>query len=128
MGKITELTVSRGQTRRLGDAEEWIREEYSLKAVIDDEAEVEAARAHMLGLIEGWLSQPAKPTVAFKPANIFSKELADLLSFEEKGEWIVITPRQYLGSENFAKIATIVRDHGGEYISQGRQSHFRIPK
>jgi hypothetical protein len=32
-----------------------------------------------------------------------------------------------LGSENFAKIAAIVREAGGEYISMGEQSHFRLP-
>ena len=31
-------------------------------------------------------------------------------------------------AENFAKIASIVRGAGGEYISAGKESHFRIPK
>jgi len=59
---------------------------------------------------------------------MFPEELEGLLMFEEKGEYIVIKPRQYLGSENFAKIASIVRGAGGEYISAGRDSHFRIPR
>ncbi len=60
--------------------------------------------------------------------TIFPKDLEDMLLFEEKEEYIVIKPRQYLGSENFAKIASIVRDQGGEYISAGKESHFRIPR
>lgn len=59
---------------------------------------------------------------------LFSKDLEDMLSFEEKGEFIVVKPRQYLGSDNFGKIASIIRGVGGEYISAGKQSHFRVPK
>jgi len=58
----------------------------------------------------------------------FPKDLEKMLTFEDKGDHIMIKPRQYLGSENFAKIASIVRDNGGEYISAGKESHFRVPK
>jgi len=60
--------------------------------------------------------------------TLFPKDLEDMLLFEEKEEYIVIKPRQYLGSENFAKIAAIIRDQGGEYISAGKESHFRVPR
>ncbi len=60
--------------------------------------------------------------------TLFPKDLEDMLLFEEKEEYIVIRPRQYLGSENFAKIASVVRDQGGEYISAGKESHFRVPR
>jgi len=58
----------------------------------------------------------------------FPEELETRLSFEEKGEYIIIKPKQFLGSENFAKIASAVRGMGGEYISAGKDSHFRVPK
>jgi hypothetical protein len=58
---------------------------------------------------------------------MFPKELEAMLIFEDKGSFIRITPRQYLGPENFAKIASTVRETGGEYVSAGRDSHFRIP-
>jgi hypothetical protein len=58
----------------------------------------------------------------------FTDELCELLSFEEKDDYIIIKPRQFLGSENFAKIAQIVRGIGGDYVSAGKQSHFRVPK
>lgn len=57
----------------------------------------------------------------------FSAELQALLSFQQEGEYIVIKPRQFLSSENFAEISRILRDIGGEYISAGKDSHFRIP-
>ena len=58
----------------------------------------------------------------------FPMDLADLLTFEDRPDYIVIKPRQFLGSENFAKVASKARDLGGEYISAGRDSHFRVYK
>jgi hypothetical protein len=58
----------------------------------------------------------------------FPEELETRLGFEEKGEFIIIKPKMFLGSENFAKIASAVRGMGGEYISAGKESHFRVPK
>jgi hypothetical protein len=58
----------------------------------------------------------------------FPEELEARLSFEEKGDYIIIKPKQFLGSDNFAKIAAASRGMGGEYISAGKDSHFRIPK
>jgi hypothetical protein len=58
----------------------------------------------------------------------FSSELASMLLFEESGEFIIVKPRRFLGSDNFAKIASIIRDLGGEYISAGKNSHFKILK
>ena len=58
----------------------------------------------------------------------FPEDLDNLLNFEEKTDYIMIKPRQFLGSENFAKIASTVRGMGGEYISAGKDSHFRVPK
>jgi hypothetical protein len=58
----------------------------------------------------------------------FPEELEARLSFDEKGDYIIVKPKQFLGSENFAKIASAVRGMGGEYISAGKDSHFRVPK
>jgi len=58
----------------------------------------------------------------------FSSELAGMLIFEESGTFIIVKPRRFLGSDNFAKIASIVRNLGGEYISAGKNSHFKVQK
>lgn len=59
----------------------------------------------------------------------FPQDLLELLYFEVLEDYIVIKPRQYLGSENFVKIASIVREQlKGEYVSHGKESHFRIPR
>jgi len=61
--------------------------------------------------------------------KLFPPDLIDLLYFEDTDEHILVKPRQYLGSDNFRRVAIIVRDQlGGEYVSAGRDSHFRIPK
>ena len=59
---------------------------------------------------------------------LFPEDLENLLSFEEKEDYVMIKPRQFLGSENFSKIASTVRGVGGEYVSAGKASHFRVPK
>jgi len=58
----------------------------------------------------------------------FSSELVGMLIFEESGKFIIVKPRRFLGSDNFARIASIIRNLGGEYISAGRNSHFKVPK
>lgn len=59
---------------------------------------------------------------------MFSKELEELLEFNDMESYIRVKPLKYLGSDNFAKIASIIREAGGEYVSAGRESHFRISK
>jgi hypothetical protein len=77
-------------------------------------------------------AQVAREVSAKKPLDdvrtAFSEDLEHMLTFEDKGEYIMIKPKQFLGSENFAKIASAVRGMGGEYISAGRDSHFRVYK
>ena len=62
-----------------------------------------------------------------KTSEFFPEDLRSLLSFEEQADAVILKPRQFLGSENFAKIADIVKQHGGEWVSAGKNSYFRIP-
>jgi hypothetical protein len=80
--------------------------------------------------------QPKQPEATKKQDNktieqvrmLFSEELDELLSYEDKGDYIRIQPKRFLGAENFARIANVVRNNAGEYISAGKDSHFRICK
>jgi len=58
------------------------------------------------------------------------EELTIMLVFEtqESSNFILVKPRQFLGSDNFAKIVKIIKDNGGDYVSAGKDSHFRVPK
>ena len=81
-----------------------------------------------LKVVKGKVMVPKKKAVDAL-ANVvgsFDEGLQDLLKFEEKGDKIIITPKQYLGSDNFAKAAATVRDLKGEYISAGKESRFEV--
>ena len=111
-----------------------------LKALSDISGEMRSVSASMKSLAGGQITQPTAtqaptpPETGAKQRSLdemrmsFPEELEARLSFEEKGEYIIIKPKQFLGSENFAKIASAVRGMGGEYISAGKDSHFRVPK
>lgn len=58
----------------------------------------------------------------------FPKEQADKLSFEIKGDYWIIKPKAYLGGDLFGKVAENVKDLGGEYVSAGKDSHFRVKR
>ena len=111
-----------------------------LKALSDISEEMRSVSASMKSLAGGQITQPTAtqaptpPEAGAKQRSLdeirmsFPEELEARLSFEEKGDYMIIKPKQFLGSENFAKIASAVRGMGGEYISAGKDSHFRVPK
>jgi hypothetical protein len=115
-----------------------------LKSLSEISEELRSVSASMKSLAGGQTTQPlaaqapTSPEPATKQSGAkqrslddirmsFPEELEARLSFEEKGDYIIIKPKQFLGSENFAKIASAVRGMGGEYISAGKDSHFRVP-
>jgi hypothetical protein len=103
---------------------------------ISEDLRTVAAAAKSMKVSQSTPSSPQTPTPVShenqKSINdirmVFPEDLEALLSFEEKDDYIMVKPRQFLGSENFAKIASAVRGMGGEYISAGKDSHFRVPK
>jgi len=136
----------------LGRIDELIR---ILKFLSDDLSEISKTLKISLGSIistQAGSSEPLKPpisaqqTITFEEPSVsqsisnevitidsvqrlFPPDLAGLLYFEDTNEYVLVKPKQYLGSDNFRRIASIVRDQlGGEYVSAGRDSHFRIPK
>jgi len=71
----------------------------------------------------------APPEVkAEKVEELFPDDLRAKLTFEAQPDATIIRPKQFLGSEVFSKIASIVKEHGGSYISEGKSSRFQIPK
>lgn len=136
-GKVQELTITKAKTVKLPNRDEWLKAEYSLKVAVEGNEEVQPARTYLEGVLDGWLNASApstaqapttQSTTPTKPLEIFLKDLADLLVASENGAFTVFKPRAYLGSDNFAKIASIIRDEGGEYVSAGKDSYFRISK
>ena len=104
--------------------------------------ELRSVSASLKSLAVGQITQPSAaqtqrqpvPQMPGKERSVddlrmsFPEELETRLGFEDKGDFIIIKPKQFLGSDNFAKIASAIRGMGGEYISAGKDSHFRVPK
>lgn len=72
--------------------------------------------------------QPNPPHTVQDIRMMFPEDLDEKLHFEEKPDYVIIAPKKFLGSDNFGKLANLVRGLGGEYISLGKDSHFRIYK
>jgi len=72
-------------------------------------------------------AQRPSPSVVGKVAKWFPREIGELLVIEAGKDVVIVRPKRYLGGETFARVAEIVRHHGGEYCSAGRESYFRIP-
>lgn len=90
-------------------------------------AESGAERGHVTSRTGG--ARSVKTRTIDEIQSAFPKDLLGLLIFEVTGDHIIIRPKQYLGPENFARVASIVREQfGGEYVSQGKESHFRVPR
>jgi len=62
------------------------------------------------------------------PATLFSEEDLSKIEIVEKEDCWIVKPRKFLGRNTFGRISGAVREAGGEYVSQGKDSHFRIPK
>ena len=62
-----------------------------------------------------------------KIEGLFPEDIASMLEFKLDNGVVVIKPRQFLGSDIFAKVASVVRGANGEYVSAGKMSHFKVP-
>jgi len=92
--------------------------------------------------VQNTLSTPAKTSSPPLPAatplpssdpikivmSLFPEDLESMLDFKDDGDYVTVKPKQFLGSDNFSKIASVVRSAGGEYVSAGKGSHFKVPK
>jgi len=59
---------------------------------------------------------------------LFPEEIEAKLNFEISGQDIIIKVKEFLNKDTFAKIAGTIKENGGEYISDGKNTHFRLPK
>jgi hypothetical protein len=126
LAKVDEISVSINKI-----SEELRSVSASLKSLAVDQITQPPTRTQAPQAVGPPSDAPREPSKTRSLDDIrmsFPEELEARLSFDEKGDYIIIKPKQFLGSENFAKIASAVRGMGGEYISAGKDSHFRVPK
>jgi len=66
--------------------------------------------------------------VEAKEIQHFPTDLAKMLDFHDEGDWLKVSPKTFLVPNDFGKVLSIVRELGGEYVSAGKNSHFKVPK
>lgn len=74
--------------------------------------------------------RPTEQTPRIKEILAALEPVADLLKIDTEGSAmsVMVKPASFLGPENFAKVAQIIRAIGGQYVSAGKNSHFEISK
>jgi hypothetical protein len=51
-----------------------------------------------------------------------------IIDTESSTMFVHVKPAQFLGPENFAQLAKIIREIGGQYVSAGKNTHFEVSK
>jgi hypothetical protein len=74
--------------------------------------------------------KPTEQTPRVKEILAALDPYKDLLNIDTESSTmlVLVKPAQFLGSENFSKIAATIRTIGGQYVSMGKNSHFEVPK
>lgn len=70
--------------------------------------------------------QPQKQKTLDDVRMSFTEEMEARLTFEPKDGHIIVKPKQFLGSTIFGDVCQVIRQLGGEYISAGKDSHWRV--
>jgi len=74
-------------------------------------------------------SLPPKKVHADDLINAFPDKYAELLEFSDTEEYVIIKAKQFLPRGDFAEIAKIIKEQlDGEYVSAGKDTHFRVRK
>lgn len=79
-------------------------------------------------IVSAKAEQPKRALTVEDAKTLFPPELEQLLTFQENQDHIILKTKKFLASGDFAKIGAIVRANKGEYISAGKDSHFKIPR
>lgn len=70
--------------------------------------------------------QSVQKKSTFEPT--FPEPLDGLVVITDEGEYWKVKFKQFVQTDDFAMVAKIVKEYGGEYYSLGKNSHFKIPK
>ncbi len=121
---LTELegADANGVLKVLGDLER-LAELYLQNRLVRTPGEIEKKKSAAVSTPSPTASVPAIDKVR----KAFPEELEDRLTFTVKGDWVIVKAKEFLGHDTFGKVAGLIRGLGGEYISAGKDSHFRVP-
>lgn len=120
--KIREVEYSR--TFNLGQYES---ERISLKAELDETDDLKQTfikvKAHVFQLHKEKLNLE----IIQKVKERFLDKWVERIDFSHQENFIIVKTKQYLNTDDFEELRAIIKDFGGEYVSAGKDSHFKIP-
>lgn len=111
-----------------------VSNEEVLKVLVIIAAEVKAINQNMKTLMEmkqaAPVSAPVQNSIDPKIQKIIDAlgEDSSKVVVERKGDQYIVKAKSFLGNQTFAKIATAIKGFGGQYISAGKESHFKVPE
>jgi len=120
--KIREIEYSR--TFNLGQYES---ERISLKAELDETDDLKQTfnkvKIHVFQLHKEKLNLE----IIQKVKERFLDKWVERIDFSHQENFIIVKTKQYLNTDDFEELRAIIKDFGGEYVSAGKDSHFKIP-
>ncbi len=120
--KIREVEYSR--TFNLGQYES---ERISLKAELDETDDLKQTfnkvKTHVFQLHKEKLNLE----IIQKVKERFLDKWIERIEFLHQENFIIVKTKQYLNTDDFEELRAIIKDFGGEYVSAGKDSHFKIP-
>jgi hypothetical protein len=117
--RVVKLLVGKGRTEGDEKAERWTRRYYEVEMTIDDEHDIELAKASVEGLIDGWLTgaKEVEPTVASATLKAEKKQSFDMdrIKWESaEGTSGPYEKSQDVNSSDFQGLLKALSEHKGK--------------
>lgn len=127
--------------REWADVAKRVQENLQREGVDDREGSIAASIIHQIGTDRRQeLIQQERQQRTTKPQSVSIEGIkADLkrdcgedtlakLDFSTETDCIRVTPKGFLGKPLYAKVARVLEGYIAQYVSQGKESHWRVPK
>jgi len=113
--KAVKLTVGKGKTTGDEKAGQWIKKYYQIEVEIQDEHDIEIAKASVEGLINGWLTSPSqtgeKQAESWDPSKITWQQAEGSKGVYERSEDV--------NNPEFKAMLKDLQGHGGKMSRNG---------
>ena len=115
--KVKKLTVGKGKTTGDEKASEWIKRYYEVEVEIQDEHDIEIAKASVEGLIDGWLT-PSELTSQAQP-QMESYDMNKIKWEDREGGKGPFQKTDDVNSPDFKKLLRDLQTHKGKMRKAG---------
>lgn len=120
--KIREIEYSR--TFNLGQYES---ERISLRVELDETDDLNQTFNEVKTHVFQLQKEKRNLDIVQKVKERFLDKWVERIEFSRQGNFIIVKTKQYLNTDDFEELRAVIRDFGGEYVSAGKDSHFKIP-